>query len=181
FFKIEEKRDWSLNEVYTDFVEYIENRETFEQNEKQFLVFLDTYIIKVLDKTEKDLLLDFYEKFEFCIDIKLEFPKYIQKKIETEVNLLKLNQRKVQPITVLNISEEDTLYKYINENEVKYFSKLIPRPKSIILKHILSNEEKDLFKGLLFHVFNFKYWHTKSKFEISDNFKEVYREWIKEL
>ena len=181
FFKIEEKRDWSLNETYTDFVEYIEKRETFEQNEKQFLVFLDTYIVKVLDETEKNLLLDFYKKFEFCIDIKLEFPKYVQKKIETEVNLLKLNQNKVLPITLFNISEEDTLYKYINENELKYFSKLIPRPKSIILKHTLTNEEKELFKSTLFHLVNFKYWHTKSKFEISDNFKEVYREWIKEL
>ena len=181
FFKIEEKRDWSLNEVYTDFVEYIEKRETFEQNEKQFLVFLDTYIVKVLDETEKNLLIDFYKKFELCIDIKLEFPKYVQKKIETEVNLLNLNQSKVLPITLLNISEEDTLYKYINENELKYFSKLIPRPKSIILRHTLTNEEKELFKSTLFHVINFKYWHTKSKFEISDNFKEVYREWIKEL
>ncbi|MGB5912866.1 MAG: hypothetical protein WBH31_16880 [Promethearchaeia archaeon] len=181
FFKIEEKRDWRLNETYTDFVEYIEKRETFEQNEKQFLVFLDTYIAKVLDESEKNILLDFYKKFEFCIDIKLEFPKYVQKKIETEVNLLKLNQSEVPPITLLNISEEDTLYKYIKENEVKYFSKLIPRPKSLILKHNLTDEERELFKSTLFHVVNFKYWHTKSKFEISDNFKEVYREWIKEL
>ncbi|MFX0024864.1 MAG: hypothetical protein ACFE8M_00495 [Candidatus Hermodarchaeota archaeon] len=181
FFKIEEKRDWSLNETYTDFVEYIEKRESFEQNEKQFLIFLDKYIINVLDETEKYLLLDFYEKFEFCIDIKLEFPKYVQKIIETEVNLIKLNQSKVPPNTLLNISEKDSFYKYINENEVKYFSKLIPRPKSIILKHCLTNEEKDLFSSTLFHVVNFKYWHSKSKFEISDNFKEVYREWIKEL
>jgi hypothetical protein len=181
FFKIEEKRDWRLNETYTDFVEYIEKRETFEQNEKQFLVFLDKYIAKVLDESEKNILLDFYKKFEFCIDIKLEFPKYVQKRIETEVNLLKLNQSEVPPITLLNISEEDTLYKYIKENEVKYFSKLIPRPKSLILKHNLTDEERELFKSTLFHVVNFKYWHTKSKFEISDNFKEVYREWIKEL
>ena len=52
---------------------------------------------------------------------------------------------------------------------------------SLILKQDLTNEEIELFNADLFHVFEFKYWHKKTKYDIADNFKEVYREWIKNL
>jgi len=181
FFDITEKRDWRLNETFADFIEYFEQREKLEQDIKQFLTFLDKYIAQVVDENEKHLLLDFYKQFEYSIDIKFEFPIYIQNKVETELKLINFDEKKTRPINFLSISEDDTIYDYIKENEVKYFSKLIPRPKNIILRHNFSNEEKESFEGNLFHVIYFKYWHNKSNYIISDNFKEVYREWIKEL
>ncbi|MCK4379762.1 MAG: hypothetical protein KAW51_01400, partial [Candidatus Lokiarchaeota archaeon] len=60
-------------------------------------------------------------------------------------------------------------------------SKLIPRPLNVILKHILTKQEKELFKGDLFHIIDFKFWHNNARFELSDNFKEVYREWVSDL
>ena len=65
--------------------------------------------------------------------------------------------------------------------ELKYFSKLIPRPLTLILKHNLTNEENEFFKSDLYHVFNFRFWHNKVKIDLSDNFQEAYREWIKEI
>jgi len=181
FFNIEEQRNWVLNETYTDFLNYIIERESIEQNPENFLGFLDNFISKISDEFEKDALLDFYNKFEQCIDIKTEFPIYIRNLVEKEVNLLSSQNELLNPIEFFTINQEENFYSFIIETELKYFSKLIPRPVSLILKHDLTNEEKDLFKGDLFHIFKFKYWHKKSKYDLLDNFKEVYREWLKEL
>ena len=89
-----------------------------------------------------------------------------------------MKQEDLMPIEFLRLNEQDTFHNYIKEMNLKYFSKLIPRPVSIVLNHKLTDNEKELFKRELFHVFNFKYWGNKSLFEISDNFKEVYRAWL---
>ena len=65
--------------------------------------------------------------------------------------------------------------------ELKYFSKLIPRPLTLILKHNLTSEEQEVFNGNLFHVLDFRFWHDNLKVEVADNFNEVFREWIKDL
>ncbi|MFX0176461.1 MAG: hypothetical protein ACFE85_09545 [Candidatus Hodarchaeota archaeon] len=181
FFNIEEKRDWVLNETFSDFLNYIEERESLEQIPENFLKFLDNYIGKVSDGFERDALLDFCRKFEQSIDIKTEFPKYVKNKIEKEMNILSLESETLYPINFFSINEEESFYNYIIETDLKYFSKLIPRPISLILKHELTSDEKELFKGDLFHILNFKYWHNKSKYDVLDNFEEVYREWLKEI
>ncbi|MHA1933287.1 MAG: hypothetical protein ACW96X_12140, partial [Promethearchaeota archaeon] len=101
------------------------------------------------------------------------------KKIKNALNLIDFQIEESFPINFFNINKEDTYYNYIENTFLKYFSKLIPRPLSLILKHNLTNEEKELFKGDLFHVIDFKFWHNNVRFELSDNFKEVYREWMK--
>ena len=181
FFNIEEIRDWSLDETLFEFIKYLEKRESEEQVPETFLKFLDKYILRISNEVEKEILIDFYKHYEFCTDIKTEFPKYVQNKIEKEINLFKIEQEKIKPIKYLSILEKNTFYNYIKEKELKYFSKLIPRPVSLILKQELTAEEVDLFNADLFHVFEFKYWHNKAKYDIADNFKEVYREWIKKL
>ena len=181
FFNIEEIRDWSLDETLFEFIKYLEKRESEEQVPETFLKFLDKYILRISNEVEKEILIDFYKHYEFCTDIKTEFPKYVQNKIEKEINLFKIKQEKIKPIKYLSILEKNTFYNYIKEKELKYFSKLIPRPVSLILKQELTAEEVDLFNADLFHVFEFKYWHNKAKYDIADNFKEVYREWIKKL
>ena len=44
---------------------------------------------------------------------------------------------------------------YLKERELKFFSKLIPQPVTLILKHYLTEEERDQFNSDFFHVFNF--------------------------
>ena len=181
FFAIEEKRDWQLNETLFEFIKYLEERESKEQEPESFFRYLDEYIQKVTNQIERENLIDFYKHYEYCIDIKTEFPKYVQNKVEKEINLFNPEQEKLFPIDYLNISKEDTFRNFIKEKELKYFSKLIARPVSLILEQDLTSEEKELFNDNLFHVFEFKYWHKNTKFDVSDNFKEVYREWLKNL
>ncbi len=182
FFTMEEPKVWTLKEIHDDFISYLEDRESNEQKSESFLEFLDAYIGRVQDENEKSHLLDFFKQYELSIGIKTEFPKYVKNKIETEINSAEIKKEKLVPIQYFKIDDDDTFYSYIKEMELKYFSKLLPRPISLILKHSLTNEERELFKADLFHVFNFRFWgNDKLKIKISDNFKEVYREWVKEL
>ena len=179
FLKIENKKDWSITEIYNNFLEYLENREANEQNLKNFLEFLDYYIPKISNIEEGKKLIEFYKQYELSLGINEEFPKYVMSKIRNELNQIDFQIEETFPINYFSINNNDTYYDYIENIFLKYFSKLIPRPLSLILKHNLSNEEKELFKGDLFHVLNFKFWHSNVRFELSNNFKEVYREWMK--
>jgi len=178
FFIIEEKRVWSLKETISDLMDYFKERESLETTSEHFLVFLDNYIAKA-NETERTFLIDFYKKLEHSIDIKNEFPKYVQNIIEKEITLFSEDKESIYPFEFFNSEGINIFYEFLSNTELQYFSKLIARPVSIILKHDLTDDEKKLFTGDLFHVFNFKYWHNKSMYEISDNYKEVYREWLR--
>ncbi|MFX1480006.1 MAG: hypothetical protein ACFFCI_17950 [Promethearchaeota archaeon] len=181
YMNIENQKEWTLAEIYYDFLEYLENREQKEQKFENFLGFLDSYIAKVGNLEEKRLLLEFYKQFELSIGINEEFPKYVKKKFENELVKLSLQKEELIPIKFFSFNEKETFYTYLKNLELIYFSKLIPRPRTLILKHNLTTEERELFKGDLFHVIDFKFWYNNVRFELSDNFKEVYREWMKEL
>ena len=179
FFKLENNKDWSLIEIYNDFINYLEERELKEQKLENFLDFLDKYIAKIPNAEEKRELLEFYKHYEYCININMEFPKYVKSKIKQELSLINDQKEQLIPIKYFGLNETESFYNYIKKRDLKYFSKLVPRPLTLILKHILTNQEKEQFKGELFHVVNFKFWHNNAQFELSDNFKEVYREWMK--
>ncbi len=181
FLKIENKKDWALTEIYYNFLEYLENRERNEQKHEKFLEFLDSYIAKVTNIEERNHLLEFYRQYEFSIGINEEFPRYVKNKVKDELKLKSPQIEELIPIEFFKFVGEETFYSYIKNTDLKYFSKLIPRPLTLILKHNLTNEEKELFEGDLFHVINFKFWHNNVRFELLDNFKEVYREWMKKL
>ncbi|MFX1327059.1 MAG: hypothetical protein ACFE91_02805 [Promethearchaeota archaeon] len=181
YLRPEAQRNWILSDIYTDFINYFEEREFDEQKIDHFLTFLDIYIAKIHDLEEKNLLLEFYRNYEHSIDINTEFPKYVKNNIKNELNNLNPQLENIKPLDYFNLDEGVTFYDFIKNTELKYFSKLIPRPLTVTLKHNLTNKEKEIFKDDLFHVIDFKYWHNNARFELSDNFKEVYREWVSEL
>ncbi|TFG17237.1 MAG: hypothetical protein EU531_03835 [Promethearchaeota archaeon] len=181
FFQMKEQKVWSLKDTYSDFINYLEEREKKEQEIESFLFFLDNYIAKIADSEVKNLLLEFYELYHYCISIRTDFPKYMFNKIRTELNLLTIEKESLSPVDYLNINEEVSFLTYIDEKRLKFFSSLIPKPTTVIMQHQLTNEEKDLFISDLYHVLNFKYWHNKVKIDVLDNFKEVYREWLKDV
>ena len=182
FFKIEEQKEMNLEEIYNDFITYLEDREIKDQQLETFLEILDVYIAKVSSEIEKIPLLDFFKQFDFCIQHKSEFPKYIKSKIAEKINSLNLKVEKLNPIEFLSVDKNDTFSNYLKEKELKYFSKLLPRPTTLILKHNLTDEERELFNSEFFHVFNFRFWNNnKVKIDVADNFKEVYREWVKQI
>ncbi|MBD3193791.1 MAG: hypothetical protein GF317_01960 [Candidatus Lokiarchaeota archaeon] len=182
FFKLEADKSWTLKEIYDDFINYFEEREKKAQNSEEFSRFLDAYISKESDAEIKSHLMKFLEQYQYFIGIKSEFPRYVKEKIEKSINRLKNDLKTYKPIDYFYLNEQQTLSKYIRERELKYFSKLIPLPKTLILKENLSHDERKLFKGDLFHVFEFKFWGEKNvNIKLSDNFNEVYREWLREL
>jgi len=181
FFKILDRKEMNLEEICSDFIEYFEKREFEEQNPEKFIEFLDKYIAKTTNEEEKHHLLEFFKQFEYCIEIKNIFPEYVKTKIEAELKVFDLKPEELIPINYFNIDGQDTFYNYVKEIDLKFFSKLIPRPLSLVLRHNLSKDEGELFNGQLFHVINFKYWHDYSKYYVGDNFKTVYREWEKNL
>ncbi|HEY0087232.1 MAG TPA: hypothetical protein VGB37_00215, partial [Candidatus Lokiarchaeia archaeon] len=182
FFKPDDQKKWELIEIYSDFIKYLETRTSYEIKPEKFLEYLDVYISEITNESEKNHLLEFFKQYEFCIQIREDFLKYIKSKIEENLTASKKGLEKIVPINFFSIEKSDLFYNYLIERELKYFSKLIPRPITLILKHNLPNEEKDLFNSDFFHVFSFKYWgKDRVKIEISDNFKEVYREWVKEI
>ncbi|KKN04163.1 hypothetical protein LCGC14_1100190 [marine sediment metagenome] len=181
FLKLEEKKNWNLIEIYNDFIGYFKERESKEQELENFLEFLTHYIAKVSNAEERNLLFEFYKQYELSIGINTEFPKYIKQIVKKELNNLNLSVEKLIPIDYFNLDKKDTFYNFIKNMELKYFSKLIPRPLTLTLKHVLTNEERENFNSDLFHVIDFKFWHNKVRFELANNFKEVYREWAKDL
>ena len=180
FFTVEEKRSWDLTEVFYDFLKYLETRESREQEIDSFLKYLDLYIAKNSNESDKAAFLDFYQKYEYCQGISTEFPKYIYEKIENEINLLSIPDDKFEPIEIFKPKISESYLDYLREKKLKYYSKLIPRPVSLTLIHQFTEKERESFKGELFHIFSFKYWGRKCNFEIMDNFKEVYRKWLRE-
>ncbi len=181
FFKTEEQKDWNLKETFNNFINYLEDKESNEQELEKFLEFLDDYIVKIPNEIEKRHLIEFFRQFDFCIKNKSEFFKYLKNKIEKNIKSLDPKPEELIPINFFEI-ENETFYNYLKERELKYLSKLIPQPTTLILKHNLTNEEKELFNADFFHVFNFRFWGKDNvKIELSDNFKEVHREWVKEL
>ncbi|MFX1389659.1 MAG: hypothetical protein ACFE9Z_06300 [Promethearchaeota archaeon] len=181
YLKPEEQRKWSLTEVYEDFIGYFEERESIEQKINNFLYFLDTYIAELSNPEERSLLLEFYKNYEFSININTEFPKYVKNSVINELKVLNPQFENTNPSDYFTLNNDETFYSYIKNSELKYFSKLIPRPLTVTLKHILTNEEKEIFQGDLFHIIDFKFWHKNARFELSDNFNEVYREWVRDL
>ncbi|MFW9970490.1 MAG: hypothetical protein ACFFDF_09840 [Candidatus Odinarchaeota archaeon] len=181
YLRPEEQRIWTLDEVYNDFIDYLKERESNEQKIENFLIFLDSYIGHLSNPEEKRLLLEFSKNYDLSINIKTEFPKYVKNTINNELVNLKPQIENTTPLNYFNLDENETFYDYLKNTELKYFSKLVPRPSTVTLKHILTNEEKELFNGELFHVIDFKFWHNNARFELLDNFKEVYREWVRGL
>jgi hypothetical protein len=180
FFKSPQEKNWNLEEIYYDFISYFEEREKNEQKTDMFLNVLDGYIAQVVHDAEKQNLVEFIQQFEFINKIKGEFPIYIKKIIEKQLETFNPNYEMQIPKNFIVSEDGESFYNYLIEMELKYFSKLIPIPKNLILKHNLTNEERELFKSDLFHIFSFRFWGSKNlKVDLSDNFKEVYREWVK--
>ncbi|MFO8019313.1 MAG: hypothetical protein R6U96_11800 [Promethearchaeia archaeon] len=179
FIKMQKAPSWNLKELYDDFVQYLTERGSKERNSKNFLDFLDYYIGQTKNDQKKKALLDFLRNYESCLGIKTEFPKYIRDRIEKQLEVFEFPSKKEKPINYLIENEEEKFYNYIVTKELKYYSKLVPRPYTLILKHQFNNEERENFRNDLYHNFNFKFFKNNIKINISDNFKEVYKKWAK--
>ncbi|MFW5895681.1 MAG: hypothetical protein ACOCT9_02945, partial [archaeon] len=150
-----------------------------ERDNEKFLDFLDYYIGKIKNNEKRMAFLDFLKNYESCLEIKTEFPKYIKKKIENQLREFEFQSKKEAPINFLIKNAKQRFYNYLLRTELKYYSNLVPRPFSLILRHQLKNEEQERFRGDLYHTFNFKFFKDNLKIDITDNFQQVYKKWAK--
>jgi hypothetical protein len=180
FEKMKEPKNWSLNDIYRDFITFLEEKESSAYDPESFLTILDRNMAMEIEDGEQIPLLNFLDKYQYYKEIKVEFPNYLKEKIIRKIGDLDHSSEELKPLNYLDKNGEENFYNFIRENELKYFSKLIPIPKTLILKHLLNNEEKKQFKGDLFQVFDFNLrGEEKLILNLQDNFKEIYREWIK--
>ncbi len=178
FFKNKDFNVWHLNEIYKDFIMYFKKRQNSELDPGSFVKFLDSYITKIDNIEEKKALLDFFQQYELFLGIETEFPNYVKELVQKEYNETTFSEEQIQPIEYLQILGEDSFLEFLEDREMKYFSELIPRPKSLVFRHNLDEEEKKKFHGTLFHVFNFSYNNGSVNLEISNNFNKTYRTWL---
>ncbi|MHA1726225.1 MAG: hypothetical protein ACTSXH_15535 [Promethearchaeota archaeon] len=182
--KLEEamlQKELPFLEVHEQFITYLEERETYETQIESFMDFLDGYIAKVADLEQKEVLLEFFKQYEFYLDIKKEFPQYLKRKVKRVIEAFKpINEQQIL-ISYLSIKNGEDFFEFLRETELKYFSKLIPRPKTIILRHLLTNDEKELFNGELYHVFELKFLKSYLELSVNDNFNRIFREWSRRL
>ncbi|MFW6272327.1 MAG: hypothetical protein ACOC2U_00940 [bacterium] len=179
FIRMQKAPNWNLKELYDDFIKYLTNRSSEERDNEKFLDFLDYYIGKIKNNEKRMAFLDFLKNYESCLEIKTEFPKYIKKKIENQLREFEFQSKKEAPINFLIKNAKQRFYNYLLRTELKYYSNLVPRPFSLILRHQLKNEEQERFRGDLYHTFNFKFFKDNLKIDITDNFQQVYKKWAK--
>jgi hypothetical protein len=171
-----------LNLFNNDLLTYIKEKESLTHDPEKFFTIIDANLAKETEESEKLPLLRFLDKYIFYKDVAEQFPKYLKEMIIKGIQNLNHDSEKSRPLTFLTKNGEDNFYNYIRDNELKYYSKLIPVPKTLILKHLLTHDEKEQFKGDLFQVFEFNLMgEDKLILNLKDNFKEIFREWIKEL
>jgi hypothetical protein len=82
FLKLREERTWTFEEIIVDFINYLEEREAKEIKLENFKSFLDKYIAEINDINEKSALIYFLEQYDYCMEIKDEFPIYLKNQIK---------------------------------------------------------------------------------------------------
>ncbi|MFX1237681.1 MAG: hypothetical protein ACFE8P_08160, partial [Promethearchaeota archaeon] len=179
FFKELDKKPMSLDVIIEDFLDYIDSRESEGINPEGFLKILQGKIEEYSNNGETEELMIFLHHYEENIkkgDIILGL---IRDLIEEKIDNIEIPWEDLSNLNERHSISKDSFHRFIQINELQYFSKLIPLPSSIILKHKLSKQEKAFFREDLFHTIIFKYWHKHAKYSIADNFKTTFKEWEK--
>ncbi|MCP4762542.1 MAG: hypothetical protein GY870_12245, partial [archaeon] len=185
--KFEEDGGWSKYELINKMISHLKNRISEITEPAKFIEILDNYIGQIKDPTEQALMVLFFEQYEYSLDIVDDFPNYMKQKMEKILSQLNYSTTPIQPdgylksdeiqISVLsdgikkNSLKEKIFgfYDFINEFELKYFSKLIARPSNLILRSI----DKTSFSKTLYYNLEFKFWEKFFKINISSNWLQV--------
>lgn len=179
YFSVTEKKEWEIYEIFNDFTIFLEELESKDQDPNNFKFILDKYIGSVSNEEQQVILYDFFKQYELSLEIREEFPKYIRNLIENELKTLDSESEPLIPQNFINSEEsQESLYKFLERSELKYFSKLIARPLSVTLKHKIEGNERERVKGDLYHIFDFRFWQDSIKIELKNNWNEIYKGWM---
>jgi hypothetical protein len=179
---------WSKYKLVNEFVSYLKERIQTSIKPGKFIDIIRVYISNLTSKPEAEIMNLFLEQYQFSLEIINDFPNYIRQKLLKISNKLDLS---VLPLMagdyldaphiqirndqgILNRIEINKVkldfFDFIDEFELKYFSKLIAMPTRILLR---GQDEQSSFTNPLYYDISFKYWEKYFKVEISDNWFQV--------
>jgi len=179
YLNITEKKDWQVYEIVNEFIDFLEKIEKKDQNPLNFSVILNKYISNISNLEQKEILLNFFEHYQYSLEIRKEFPTFIENIVLKEIKNIDLKQEPQIPIKYLFPDDsQESLYEFLERTELKFFTKLIARPMTVTLKHILEEDEKDKVRDDLYHVFDIQFWHNNLKIRLKNNWNDIYKEWM---
>lgn len=189
---MDENKRWSTYQLITTFINYLKKEIDEITNPQKFTNLMDNYIAKIQQPTQQAIMILLFEQYEYSLSILDEFPNYLKQKIFKVLGNLSFKLSPIMAIDYLkkieisipgleskeneNIGYNDLysnhiydFFEFIDEFELKYFSKLIARPSRIVLKSI---DEKNSEKSL-YYLMEFKFWEKFFKSTISSNWNEI--------
>lgn len=176
--------NWSKFTHISNLVEYL--RQSIQENIEpdRFMNILDSYIAKIEDPSEKEIMLLVFEQYEYSLGIIEEFPAYVKQKLlkilaqlSYAMDSLLANQY-LNPNSGFHLPEELNIesihtkldfFNFVYEYELKYFSKLIARP--VCLK--LVNRDQTEYEHPLIYSMDFKFWENFYKVSMSNNWFQI--------
>ncbi|MHA1561667.1 MAG: hypothetical protein ACTSPA_06025 [Promethearchaeota archaeon] len=188
----EEKIIWPKTKIISSFIDFIGKKVEEETTIQGFLNPLKRYLDNIaMSNIKNKFVLEILEAYKLSLEIVQQFPDYLRQVFNKAIEN---RQEKLFPQTIsayigdipdLNkiLSEEieeksqfmalkRSLYSFIIETELKYYSKLIAKPKQIILQNI---DNKLFQKKILQHRIEFDtLGDNYMKMSIFSNFKDVY-------
>ena len=179
---IPDSGNWSKFTHLSNLVEYL--RKSIQENIEpdRFMNVLDSYIAKIEDPVEKEIMLLVFEQYEYSLGIIEEFPAYVKQKLLKILTQLPYTMESLPATEYLNpkfgstenlhltkIHSKLDLFNFVYEYEMKYFSKLIARP--VCLK--LINRDQTEFEKPLIYSMDFKFWESFYKVSMSNNWFQI--------
>jgi hypothetical protein len=177
-----DSESWSKFTHLSNLIEYLRNSIQKNIAPDRFINVLDSYIAKIEDSVEKEIMLLVFEQYEYSLGIIEEFPAYVKQKLLKILAQLPYTMEPLPTTQYLNPQFESTealnltkihskldLFNFVYEYEMKYFSKLIARP--VCLK--LINRDQTEFEQPLIYSMDFKFWESFYKVSMSNNWFQI--------
>ncbi len=188
----EEKIIWPKTKIITSFIEFIGVKVKEETTIQGFLKPLKRYLDDIaMSNIKNKFVLEIFQAYKLSLEIIGQFPDYLRQVFNKAIEN---RQENLIPQTISAyigdtpdldkiISEEieeksqfmtsrRSLYSFIIETELKYYSKLIAKPKQIILQNL---DNKLFHNKILQHRIEFDTLSENYiKMSIFSNFKDIY-------
>lgn len=189
---IDEKKRWSAYQLISTFINFLKKELENILTPQKFTNLMDNYIAKIQQPTQQAIMVLLFEQYEYSLSILDEFPNYLKqkilkvlgnlsfklnpimaidylKKIDISISGLESENNNSNSLNDVNSNYVYDFFEFIDEFELKYFSKLIARPSRVLLKSIDENK----FKQPLYYLVEFKFWEKFFKSTISSNWDEI--------
>jgi len=175
---------WSKFTHLNNLIDYL--KKTIQENVEpdRFMNILDSYIAKIEDPTEKEIMLLVFEQYEYSLGIIEEFPTYIKQKMLKILTQLSYSMENLpanqylspqfglqlqDKISLTDLHSKMDFFTFVYEYELKYFSKLIARPVCVKL---INRDQVEYEKSLIYSM-DFKFWESFYKVSMANNWFQI--------